>query len=128
LGFLLNTSALEGTCQGEWSKTRITRVMRTIAMLCLCVWSCASPKTTAVDARTGSTPIAREHEGKGVSLTGTGAYGESHDPSGWSGPSHPTAIGGGPFPKPTASASAPAPPMPPSKELDVAPPSKDLQF
>jgi hypothetical protein len=95
-----------------------------------------STTPSASNARSGTAPIATTDHGKGISLTGGGAYGDRHDPSGWTGVSTPpTAVGGGPKPQPSVSAEPPKaqpPPtptiMPPSKELDTAPPAKDLQF
>lgn len=101
-------------------------------------------RTAAFDAKGRPLPVASNHEGHGVSITGEHAYDDRHDPSGWSGKTAPSAVGGGPSPAPSPAPSAPpsaapkqtstpaaapsANPLPPSKELDTTPPSKELQF
>lgn len=99
--------------------------MRLLVALLFIAVSCANTKSNTVDPRTGTTPIAAGDQGKGLSLTEGGAYGDRYDPSGWTGQSEPPkAVGGGPLPAPATSAST----LPPSKDLNVTPPSKDLQL
>jgi hypothetical protein len=111
-------------------------VLSALAMACGTTGSKAGK--TALDAQGRPLPVASGDEGHGVSLTGEHAYDDRQDPSGWSGKTG--GIGGGPAPessaKPAVSAPPPAPStapsaLPPSKELDVSPPSppsKELQF
>jgi hypothetical protein len=106
---------------------------RTLAAACVmtaalaCATAKREPVAAGVDANGRPLPVQGNNEGKGVSLTGEHAYDDRYDPSGWSGKTAPTSFGGGP----TAPAPAPSPsaaPLPPSKELDTSPPSKELQF
>lgn len=87
---------------------------------------------TAFDAKGRPLPVARDAEGRGVSLTGEHAYDDRHDSSGWSGKTAlPGAVaggggvGGGPKPESSASpaviAPAPAPAAAPPKPATTAP-------
>jgi len=108
----------------------------TIVALATAALACGAGTRTgdraAFDAKGRPLPVARDHEGRGVSITGEHAYDDRHDPSGWSGKTAPTAVGGGPSAAPkqtsTPAAAPSANPLPPSKELDTTPPPKELQF